>query len=125
MASIEILLATTVGGIWFWSRSSAKLNLLIMQNNVTSLPLWIFDKKFYATFSIVNFILLILQYGLPISLFFFLSITTSLLVLLIAFFTSVLLTVIFQLISRGNPMLNYYLGAILSLVLIFLFMTNT
>lgn len=125
MASIEILLATTVGGIWFWSRSSAKLNLLIMQNNVTSLPLWIFDKKFYATFSILNFILLILQYGLPISLFFFLSITTSLLVLLIAFFTSVLLKVIFQLISRGNPMLNYYLGAILSLVLIFLFMTNT
>jgi hypothetical protein len=124
MAFIEILLAITVGGIWFWSQSSAKLIQLIMQNNVTVLPLWVFEKKFYTSFSIINFILLILQFGLPISLFFILSITTSLFVLFVAFLISIGFTMMFQVIAKGNPMLNYYLGAISSIIFIILLLAN-
>lgn len=124
MTSFELLLAITVGGIWFWSQSSAKLIQLIIQNNVAVLPLWVFDKKFYTSFTVINFVLLILQFGLPISLFFFFSITTTLFVLLIAFIISIGLSMIFQLITKGNPMLNYYLGAISSLALIFFVISN-
>lgn len=90
-----------------------------MQNNISVLPLWTMDKRFYATFSIINFILLILQFGLPISLFFFFTITSTLFILLIAFLISIALTMIFQVISKENPMLNYYLGIISSLIFVF------
>lgn len=124
MTYFEILLAIMIGGIWFWSQSSAKLIQLIMQNNVAVLPLWVFEKEFYTSFSIINFVLLILQFGLPISIFFILSITTSLIVLFVAFLISIGLTMIFQIITKGNPMLNYYLGAISSVIFIFLLLVN-
>lgn len=124
MTSFEILLSITLGGIWAWSIISAKLIQFIMKNNVSVLPLWVFEKKPYTTFSIINFILLLIQFGLPISLFFFFTISETLLILAVAFVCSFFLKFAIKIITRENVMLNYYLSAIFSVLLILITINN-
>ena len=118
MTTLEILVAASMGSIWAWSISSAKLIQLIMQNNLSVLPMWVFEKKYYITLSIINFALLLLQYGLPISLFFFFAITKTLLILLIAYVFLAIIKFTIQLISKGDMLINYYMSAIISIICI-------
>lgn len=94
-----------------------------MNNDITVLPLWAFNKEPYFIFSIANIALTLAQFALPLVIFLYLSIPDAVTVILMAALFSTSAYLIIKTISKQYLMLNYILSAILTGVAVVSFVT--
>jgi len=114
---VEAVTAALIASVWMWSMASARVIKLVMTNRLDKLPLWAFGSIGYSTLTIVNVLLVISQFGLPVAVLFLFErlgrpLTTAVVVIVTGIVASWLIDIALH-DSMQNEILKYFVSSLL------------